>query len=115
MPLDPVMKGFLDQLYAQPGPKMWEFSPAEARQAFALLMQFVSPKNVTVGKVEDLRAKGSNGDIPLRSYAPSGADEARLPTLVFYHGGGFVIGDLETHDGLCRVLAKESGARVIAV
>ena len=115
MALDPVLKNFLDQLYAQPGPKMWEFSPAEARQAFILLMQFVGPKNVPVGKVDDLRAAGPNGDIPLRSYAPPGQREAQLPTLVFFHGGGFVIGNLDTHDGLCRVLAKESGARVIAV
>jgi acetyl esterase len=115
MPLDPVLKKFLDQLYAQPGPKMWEFSPAEARQAFILLMQFVGPKNVPVGKVEDLRAEGPHGDIPLRSYTLAGEREALLPTLVFFHGGGFVIGNLDTHDGLCRVLAKESGARVIAV
>jgi acetyl esterase len=115
MSLDPVLKGFLDQLYAQPGPKMWEFTPPEARQAFALMMQFVAPQNVAIGKVENRRAPGPNGDIPLRSYAPAGAGEEPLPTLVFCHGGGFVIGDLDTHDGLCRTLCKESGARVIAV
>jgi acetyl esterase len=79
------------------------------------MMQFVAPKDVVVGKVEDLRAPGPNGDIPLRSYAPPGAADARLPVLVFFHGGGFVIGDLNTHDGLCRMLCRESGARVIAV
>jgi acetyl esterase len=115
MSLDPLLKGFLDQLYAQPGPKMWEFSPPEARQAFALMMQFVAPKNVMIGNVQNLRAPGPNGDIPLRSYTPAGAGEGQLPTLVFYHGGGFVIGDLDTHDGLCRLLCGESGARVIAV
>lgn len=115
MSLDPVLKNFLAQLYAQPGPKMWEISPAEARQALALLMQFVAPKGVTVGGVEDLRAPGPNGKIPLRSYTPPGAGAAPLPVLVFFHGGGFVIGDLDTHDGLCRVLCRESGARVIAV
>jgi len=51
----------------------------------------------------------------LRSYMPQGAAGGALPTLIFYHGGGFVIGDLETHDGLCRVLANDSGARVISV
>src|SRR5438309_3847516 len=94
---------------------MWEFTPAEARQAFALMMQFVASKDVVVGKVEDLRAPGPNGDIPLRSYTPPDAAEARLPVLLFFHGGGFVIGNLDTHDGLCRVLCRESGARVIAV
>jgi acetyl esterase len=115
MSLDPLLKNFLAQLYAQPGPKMWEFTPAEARQAFAVMMQFVGPKDVIVDRVEDLRAAGPHGDIPLRSYAPPGAGEARLPVLVFFHGGGFVIGNLDTHDGLCRVLCRESGARVIAV
>jgi acetyl esterase len=65
--------------------------------------------------VQNLRAPGPNDEIPLRSYTPAGAGEGRLPTLVFYHGGGFVIGDLDTHDGLCRLLCRESGARVIAV
>lgn len=115
MSLDPLLKSFLAQLYAQPGPKMWEFTPAEARQAFALMMQFVAPKDVIVDKVEDMRARGPNGDIPLRCYTPPGAGDARLPVLVFFHGGGFVIGNLDTHDGLCRVLCRESGARVIAV
>lgn len=115
MSLDPVLKNFLAQLYAQPGPKMWEFTPAEARQAFSLMMQFVAPKNVVVGKVEDFQATGPNGSIPLRSYAPPAAGDAPLPALLFFHGGGFVIGNLDTHDGLCRLLCRESGVRVIAV
>ena len=115
MSLDPVLKNFLAQLYAQPGPKMWEFTPAEARQAFVVLMQFVAPKNITVDKVENGRATGPNGDIPVRVYTPAGAGNGILPVLIFFHGGGFVIGNLDTHDGLCRVLANESGARVIAV
>jgi len=113
--LEPILKNFLAQLYAQPGPKMWEFTPAEAREAFALLMQFVAPKDVIVGKVEDLQASGANGNIPLRSYTPPESGPAPLPVLIFFHGGGFVIGNLDTHDGLCRVLCRESGARVIAV
>jgi acetyl esterase len=79
------------------------------------MMQFVAPRNVAIGSVQNVRAPGPNGDIRLRSYAPAGAGKGSLPTLVFYHGGGFVIGDLDTHDGLCRVLCMESGVRVIAV
>ncbi|HEX3431453.1 MAG TPA: alpha/beta hydrolase [Rhizomicrobium sp.] len=115
MSLDPVLKNFLAQLYAQPGPKMWEFTPAEARQAFVLMMQFVAPKNVIVDKVENLRVPGPQGEISLRSYTPAGAGAGTLPALLFFHGGGFVIGNLDTHDGLCRVLANESAARVVAV
>ena len=115
MSLDPVLKVFLDQLDAQPGPKMWELGAPEARVLLQTMMQLVGPKDIAVGAVQDLAAAGPGGAIPLRSYTPQGAAAGALPTLIFYHGGGFVIGDLETHDGLCRVLANDSGARVISV
>jgi acetyl esterase len=115
MSLNPVMKAILDQMAAQPAPKMWQMSPSDGRLAFTALMQFAGPQNVPIGRVADLKATGPHGDIPLRSYTPVAAAKGPLPTLVFYHGGGFVIGNLDTHDGLCRMIANESGARVIAV
>ncbi|HEY5048700.1 MAG TPA: alpha/beta hydrolase [Rhizomicrobium sp.] len=115
MQLDPVIRGFLESLAAQPGPKMWELAAPDARAVFAALMQLVGPQDVPIGKVFDMKAQGPRGDIPLRNYTPKGRDDALLPTLVFYHGGGFVIGDLETHDGLCRMFANQAGVRVIAV
>ena len=115
MSLDPVMKAFLDQMAMQPGPKMWEMGAPEARQAFAALMQLAGPQNIPVGSVTDIAAEGPAGEIFIRNYAPVGAATGPLPTLVFYHGGGFVIGDLDTHDGLCRLFANEAGVRVIAV
>src|SRR5215469_11850443 len=115
MALDPIMKAFLDQMAAQPGPKMHELSPRDARALFTALMEMGGPKNVPIGKVVNLTCPGPGGDIPLRSYTPIAAPPEALPTLVFYHGGGFVIGDLDTHDGLCRMIANEAGVRVIAV
>lgn len=115
MPLDPLMKAFLDQLAAQPGPKTSELSAPEARATLVALMQFAGPKDVPIGKVVNTKAPGPGGDIPLRNYAPVAAGGEALPTLVFYHGGGYVIGDLDTHDGLCRMFANEAGVRVIAV
>ncbi len=115
MPLDATLKIFLDQLDAQPGPKAWELEPPEARLLLATLMQLVGPQNIPIGAVDELRASGAGGEMAVRSYTPLGAGAEALPALVFYHGGGFVIGDLDTHDGLCRILANESGARVIAV
>jgi acetyl esterase len=94
---------------------MWDMEPVQARQLFAVLMQMAGPQNVPIGSVADLEAPGPGGPISMRSYTPLGAADGPLPTLVFYHGGGFVIGDLDTHDGLCCLLANESGARVIAV
>jgi acetyl esterase len=66
--------------------------------------------------VRDLQAEGPHGAIPLRLFRPIGAaPEALLPVLVYYHGGGFVIGDLDTHDVLCRELANTAGCAVVAV
>lgn len=115
MVLDPTMKAFLDQMAAQPGPKMHELSPVEGRAMFAALMELVGPKDVPIGKVSNLTCAGPSGDIALRNYTPVAAATEALPTLVFYHGGGFVIGNLDTHDGLCRILANEAGVRVIAI
>ncbi|HEY1630884.1 MAG TPA: alpha/beta hydrolase [Rhizomicrobium sp.] len=115
MPLDPLVKGFLDQMASVPGPKMWEVPPAVARETFNAMMQLVGPKDVPIGKVQNLTMPGPGGDIALRSYVPVAAKGEALPTLVFFHGGGFVIGNIESHDGLCRMLANEAGVRVISV
>jgi acetyl esterase len=115
MPLDPVLKGFLDQMAALPGPKMYELGPAEGRALFLGMMQAVGPQNVPIGKVESLSVPGPLGDIPVRVYTPVAAGAEPLPVLVYFHGGGFVIGNLDTHDGICREFANEGGMRVISV
>ncbi|WP_206425171.1 alpha/beta hydrolase [Halosimplex salinum] len=66
-----------------------------------------------VGATTDLTIPGPDGDIGVRRYRPEGPGP--YPTVVFYHGGGFVIGNLETHDLLCRHLTVESGCEVVAV
>jgi acetyl esterase len=115
MALDPILKAFLDQMAAQAGPKMHSLSPQDARAAFAALLNAVGPRDVPIGKVANLNCAGIHGAIPLRAYTPVAAADERLPTLVFFHGGGFMVGDLDTHDGLCRILANQACVRVIAV
>jgi acetyl esterase len=115
MPLDPLMKAFLDQMAAQPQPKLWEVSAPVGREMFAGLMQAVGPKDVPIGTVKNLVIPGPGGEIGARSFAPVATGSEPQPTLVFFHGGGFVIGNVETHDGLCRMLANESKCRVISV
>jgi acetyl esterase len=68
-----------------------------------------------VGEVTDGAFAGPAGGIRFRRYRPLGASAGSLPTLVYYHGGGFVIGNLETHDSTCRRLANKSRCQVIAI
>ncbi|MFS2056229.1 alpha/beta hydrolase, partial [Variovorax sp. CT11-76] len=65
--------------------------------------------------VRDLAADGPHGPIPVRIYRPLASGAGPLPVLVYYHGGGWVIGDLDTHDVLCRELANDAGCAVVAV
>ena len=115
MPLDSIVKGFLDQMAAAGGPKMSEAGAAVARETFVGLMQIAGPKDVPVGKTENLTVPGPGGPIPIRVYTPVAAGRDPMPALIYYHGGGWVIGNIETHDGLCRMMANEGGFRVISV
>jgi len=65
-----------------------------------------------VGSVQDIEVDGAEGILPARLYVPRGGSDA---LLVFFHGGGFIYGDLDSHDALCRVLAEGAGVRVLAV
>ena len=86
-----------------------------AREMFVALMQLVGPKDVPVGKTENLTIPGPGGPLALRVYTPVAAGHDPMPALIYFHGGGFVIGNIETHDGLCRMMANEGGFRVISV
>jgi hypothetical protein len=70
---------------------------------------------LAVGEVDDGAFAGPGGEIRFRHYVPLVAAEGKLPTLIYYHGGGFVIGNLETHDSTCRRLANKSRCQVIAI
>jgi len=113
MTLDTHVKALLDQSAAQNGPKNWEMGPQAAR--VAMKMNRFSKDDTPIGHVEDRKIQGSCSDIGVRIYTPVATSRSILPGLVFFHGGGFVLGDLDTHDGLCRILANESGFRVISV
>ena len=115
MALDPIVKAFIDQMALQPGPKMYELPAPAARLMFAGLMELAGPRDVPIGKTQNLTCPGPGGDIPLRIYTPVAPSAETLPALVFFHGGGFVIGNIDTHDGLCRMLANEAGVRVVSV
>jgi acetyl esterase/lipase len=115
MPLDAIVKGLLDEMAANPTPKLWEITPPQGREMYRMIANTLDQQGISIGKVENMQIPGPAGQINLRVYTPVASGGTGLPALVFFHGGGWVIGDLETHDALCRSLANESGAKVIAV
>jgi acetyl esterase/lipase len=112
VPLDPVVKALLDQMAQQEAPLISEQTPEEARAATVGLAAMSFPAE-ELKAVEDRRIPGPAGDIPVRIYTPEGSGP--LPVTVFFHGGGWVIMDLESHDTVCRYLAKASGCVVVSV
>ena len=93
-------------------PLLHTLSVAEARAASAASR--VKPETPEpVARVEDLSIPGPAGEILVRLYSPSPREQ--LPTVVYFHGGGWVLGDLDSHDPLCRALANRAGAAVVSV
>ncbi|MBV9222260.1 MAG: alpha/beta hydrolase [Methylobacteriaceae bacterium] len=114
MAFDPHARRFLDMLAAA-GPSAGGASSVSARRdAFRTLMRFGGSRPA-VGRIEDIRLPGTDVSLPARIYRPADAPPGPLPGFVFLHGGGLVAGGLDTHDTLCRILASETGCRVIAV
>jgi len=115
MALDPQAAAVIELIVKSGRPPYHQLTPKEARQMFRETRPASTPPAPQIGAVRDLLAEGAQA-IPLRVYRPAGvADSRRLPVLVYFHGGGWVIGDLETHDVMCRQLTAEAGVSVISV
>ena len=115
MTLDPQTRALLDQVEASTLPRMNTVDPPTARAMFRQSCELLDARNVPIGRTEDTSFEGPAGPVPVRIYTPVAAPPGPLPALVFFHGGGFVIGDLDTHDAPCRTLANAAQCRVIAV
>ena len=103
--LDPQVKAVIDLVIKSGRPAFHQLSPKDARQMYRETRPASTPPAPEIGEVKDLAADGPAGPIPLRLYRPKGVTAGTaLPVLVFFHGGGWVIGDLDTHDVLCRQL-----------
>jgi len=112
MSLDPQARALLDHTEAAGRPSLSQQTPEEARAGFALLSAIAGPPEITV-PTEDRAVPGPGGDIPVRIYRPR--SERPLPVVVYFHGGGFVIGDIATHDTVCHRLAAGVPAVVVSV
>jgi acetyl esterase len=110
--LDPQARALIELMVERRIPPVHTLAPADARRFYRERRAFTQPDAPAVAEVHELRA----GAVPLRAYRPEGAAPAeRLPVLVYFHGGGWTIGDLDTHDVLCRQLANGSGCAVVSV
>lgn len=115
--LHPQARALLDLLIERQVPLMHTLSAPEARAAYLSRKDFSQPDPVDVAEVRDLSCDGPHGAIPLRLYRPftQAVAPGGAPVLVYFHGGGWVIGDIATHDVVCRAIAQASGATVISV
>ncbi len=91
-------------------------APEQARQAYAARRSLVQEPPDEVAELRDITINGPGGPLPLRLYRGAGTDmDAALPCLIYLHGGGWVLGNLDSHDGICCRLANEAQCCVVAV
>jgi acetyl esterase len=113
MPVHPQVQTLLDGLAAAGGPALQELEPEAARAMYRSLASMETKEEVA--RVDDRTVPGPAGDIPVRVYTPAEAVGANHGVLVWLHGGGWVIGDIESADPTCRLLAEQSGCVVVSV
>ncbi len=112
--LDPQARALLDLMIENRVPPTHTLTPEQARAFYRERRFFTQPEPPPLAEVRDLVAPGPAGPMALRLYRPAPPDTT-LPLLVYFHGGGWTIGDLDTHDVLCRQLARAGGCAVLAV
>jgi acetyl esterase len=116
MKLHPDAARVCEMIVAAKRPPLETLTPPQAREAYLASRRLFQPEPGEVAEVAALEAPGPNGPISLRFYRGHGASKTELqPALVYFHGGGWVIGDLESHDQACRALANATRCIVVAV
>lgn len=110
----PDVRGFLDFLNNLPGPKMHELDAPTARQAYLAMKDVADLPLGELATVQDLTIPGPAGDIPARLFDPRATREPG-PAVVFFHGGGFVIGNIDSHATFCAEMARVLDMPVVSV
>ena len=114
MPVDPQIQQVIDALAASEFGPVHELTPQEARAQYDRMIAARGIAPAPVGAVEDWTIPGPGGDLPVRIYRP-GIRGENLPAFVYFHGGGHVIGSLDTHDATARNLCNGAGCVVVSV
>jgi len=112
VPLHPAIRSMLDA--EVPGPSFDALPVSELRSLRETMMLRRPKRHESVGPIENRTLPGPAGEIPVRIYHPSGGSGPH-PIVAYFHGGGWVLGNLDTHDDVCRTLANRSGALVVSV
>jgi acetyl esterase len=116
MALDPTIRLLLDAAIAAGRPQLHTLSPVDARQMMRDTRAPIQGPILDTVSQQDRAIPGPAGQIPVRIYRPkSAAADAKLPVLVFFHGGGWVIGDIETHHTVCQRFAQDGNLLVVSV
>ena len=110
----PDVAGFLAFLNNLPGPKMHQLEAPAARATYAAMKDIADPPVGELGTISDIAIPGPAGDIPARLFDVKASREPG-PLVLFFHGGGFVIGDLETHASFCAEVSRTLDLPVLAV
>ncbi len=113
MPLDPQVQAMRDKAIADGAAPLYTLSIDEARAADLAAIQAAAGSGEAVFSVDDRSLPGPAGPLPIRCYRPSPGGD--LPTLIYFFGGGWTLGNLDTSDAICRTLANAVPCQVIAV
>ncbi len=115
MALDPQMEIVLGMAKKSGLPEFWQLTPDQAREEYLRRVRRLEVKQ-SIHRTQDRRLSGTASDVGVRIYWPREANEnEKLPVLMWFHGGGFVVGNLDTHDSVCRMLAIQADCIVVAV
>ena len=112
--LDPQARALLERDAAVKLPPLYTLSPPQARRAFREAHAALAPAPPVVAEVRELSIPGPAGALRVRLYRPV-AEARTLPGLVYFHGGGWTYGDLDTYDSVCRGIAEQGGCTVVSV
>jgi len=114
--LDPQARALLERFARTPAPALESLSADEARRSYREGRLALAPPALEMEEARDIRIPGAAGEIKGRYYRPLGEKrDEPLPGVIYFHGGGWVCGDLDTHDSVCRGIAAYGRCAVIAV